>query len=47
MVTSLDPKQQSSLQKKEQKLKEMLSKPTNNFGLALLLKNFVLMDPDY
>jgi hypothetical protein len=25
----------------------MISTPTNNFGLALLLKNFVLIDPDY
>jgi len=29
------------------KLKEMLSTPTNNFGLALLFKNFVLIDLDY
>jgi len=30
-----------------QKVKEMLSTPTTNFGLAALFKNFQLIDPDY
>lgn len=47
MVTSSDAQQQSKLKKQEEKLKEMLSNPSNNFGLALLFKNLVLIDPDY
>lgn len=33
--------------KNQEKLQEMLSSPTNNFGLAQLLANFVLIDPCY
>lgn len=36
-----------SKQANKARLKEMLSTPTNNFGLAQLFKNFALIAPEY
>ena len=46
-TSSRQPRKKGRMAKNLKQLEEMLQSPTNNFGLAALFKNFVLIGEEY